>query len=51
MAGAGSWALEGGTNGRMENLPILQDFVLYWGLSPKTQIGASGWEEQGVGKQ
>ena len=39
---AGSWALEGGmdgrmdgrTYGRMENLPILQDFVPYRGRCP-----------------
>ena len=28
------WALERGTNGRTKNLPILQDFVLYWGRCP-----------------
>ena len=31
---AGSWALEGGTDGRTENLPILQDFVPYRGRCP-----------------
>merc|ERR1712121_155661 len=43
---AGSWALEGGTdgwtdertNGRTENLPILQDFVPYRGRCPKTEF-------------
>ena len=37
----GSWVLEGEwtegqTDGRMENLPILQDFVPYWGYCPTT---------------
>ena len=43
---AGSWALEGGnghtggqtdrqTYGWTENLPIIQDFVPYWGRCPK----------------
>ena len=42
--------MDGQTNGRIENLPILQDFVPYWGRCPATpQLQLENRVKRGMG--
>ena len=41
--------MDGRTNERTENLPILQDFVPYWGRCPASPHENKEKEEQGKG--
>ena len=42
--------MDGRTDGRMENLPILQDFVPYWGRCPATaQLQTKNYIKRGKG--